>query len=106
MQRKLDHATFAVKRTAIKLLDVRIKMADHEDGRKLGYLTCVLFDTPQVVGFEWGGSFSCWQILVLYCVQFLHMQATGMVNDHTIDCFRYKRSRQVNKTSPTHLSEE
>ena len=52
MQRKLDRATFAVKRTVIELLDVRIKMAYHEDGRKFGYLTCVLFDTPQVVDFE------------------------------------------------------
>ena len=52
MQRKLDRATFAVKRTMIELLDVRIKMAYHEDGRKFGYLTCVLFDTPQVVDFE------------------------------------------------------
>ena len=52
MQRKLDRATFAVKRTVIELLDVRIKMAYHEDGRKFGYLSCVLFDTPQVVDFE------------------------------------------------------
>ncbi|MFT5567266.1 MAG: DNA-3-methyladenine glycosylase I, partial [Glaciecola sp.] len=31
-------------------------------------------------GFKFVGS------TVLYA----HMQATGMVNDHTLDCFRYK----------------
>jgi len=23
-------------------------------------------------------------------ISYAHMQATGMVNDHTVDCFRYK----------------
>jgi len=31
-------------------------------------------------GFKFVGSTIC----------YAHMQATGMVNDHTIDCFRYK----------------
>jgi DNA-3-methyladenine glycosylase I len=29
-------------------------------------------------------------------VVYAHMQATGMVNDHTIDCFRYKEINQAN----------
>lgn len=32
-------------------------------------------------GFRFVGSTIC----------YAHMQATGMVNDHTVDCFRYKR---------------
>ncbi len=34
-------------------------------------------------GFKFVGSTIC----------YAHMQATGMVNDHTINCFRYKESR-------------
>jgi DNA-3-methyladenine glycosylase I len=39
-------------------------------------------------GFKFVGS------TVIYA----HMQATGMVNDHTIDCFRYK---EINKSFPS-----
>lgn len=38
-------------------------------------------------GFKFVGSTICYAF----------MQATGMVNDHTVDCFRY---RQVGKTAP------
>ena len=27
-------------------------------------------------------------------IMYAHMQAIGMVNDHTIDCFRYKELRK------------
>ncbi len=30
-------------------------------------------------------------------VLYAHMQATGMVNDHTADCFRYKQINRLNK---------
>ena len=30
-------------------------------------------------------------------IVYAHMQATGMVNDHTIDCFRYKEVRNLSK---------
>jgi len=26
---------------------------------------------------------------------YAHMQATGMVNDHTVDCFRYKEISEI-----------
>lgn len=29
-------------------------------------------------------------------IMYAHMQAIGMVNDHTIDCFRYKELKKVN----------
>jgi len=36
-------------------------------------------------GFKFVGSTIC----------YAHMQATGMVNDHTIDCFRYKEISEI-----------
>jgi len=36
-------------------------------------------------GFRFVGSTIC----------YAHMQATGMVNDHTVDCFRIIRSRII-----------
>jgi len=36
-------------------------------------------------GFKFVGSVIC----------YAHMQATGMVNDHTVDCFRYEPIRQL-----------
>lgn len=36
-------------------------------------------------GFKFVGSVIC----------YAHMQATGMVNDHTVDCFRYQQIRQL-----------
>ena len=37
------------------------------------------------IGFKFVGSTIC----------YAHMQATGMVNDHTIDCFRYKEVNRL-----------
>ena len=31
-------------------------------------------------------------------VVYAHMQAVGMVNDHLVDCFRYRELRQHSKT--------
>ena len=28
-------------------------------------------------------------------IMYAHMQATGMVNDHTVDCFRHKECRKL-----------
>lgn len=36
-------------------------------------------------GFKFVGSTVC----------YAHMQATGMVNDHTVDCFRYKEIQEI-----------
>lgn len=36
-------------------------------------------------GFKFVGSVIC----------YAHMQATGMVNDHTVDCFRYQQIRRL-----------
>lgn len=33
-------------------------------------------------------------------IMYAHMQATGMVNDHTTDCFRYRQCQQLSKTRP------
>ena len=30
-------------------------------------------------------------------VMYAHMQATGMVNDHTVDCFRYRQVQKLSK---------
>jgi DNA-3-methyladenine glycosylase I len=38
-------------------------------------------------GFKFVGSTIC----------YAHMQATGMVNDHTIECFRYSQVRELHK---------
>lgn len=38
-------------------------------------------------GFKFAGS------TILYA----HMQATGMVNDHTVDCFRYREIKNLSK---------
>lgn len=38
-------------------------------------------------GFKFAGS------TILYA----HMQATGMVNDHTVDCFRYREIKRLGK---------
>ncbi len=52
LQKKLDQADFETRRYVIDLLAVRVKIAYHEDGRRFGYLTCLLFDEPQVVEFN------------------------------------------------------
>jgi DNA-3-methyladenine glycosylase I len=28
-------------------------------------------------------------------IMYAHMQATGMVNDHTVDCFRHRECQQM-----------
>ncbi len=33
-------------------------------------------------------------------IMYAHMQATGMVNDHTVDCFRYRECKELAR--PTH----
>jgi DNA-3-methyladenine glycosylase I len=30
-------------------------------------------------------------------IVYAHMQATGMVNDHTVECFRYKEIRKLSE---------
>ena len=39
----------------------------------------------QVHGFKFVGSTIC----------YAHMQATGMVNDHLVDCFRYRPVQEL-----------
>ncbi|MBM4207903.1 MAG: DNA-3-methyladenine glycosylase I [Gammaproteobacteria bacterium] len=39
-------------------------------------------------GFKFVGSVIC----------YAHMQATGMVNDHTVDCFRYEEIRRLGES--------
>ncbi len=41
-------------------------------------------------GFKFVGSTIC----------YAHMQATGMVNDHTVDCFRYKEVAALSQPQP------
>jgi DNA-3-methyladenine glycosylase I len=33
-------------------------------------------------------------------IMYAHMQATGMVNDHTTDCFRYRKCKQMSVKKP------
>jgi DNA-3-methyladenine glycosylase I len=33
-------------------------------------------------------------------IMYAHMQATGMVNDHTTDCFRYRECKQMSVNKP------
>jgi 3-methyladenine DNA glycosylase Tag len=40
---------------------------------------------------------ACWKA-GLGTVVYAHMQAVGMVNDHLVDCFRYRQLRQNWKT--------
>jgi DNA-3-methyladenine glycosylase I len=38
-------------------------------------------------GFKFFGTTIC----------YAHMQATGMVNDHVVDCFRYKQVKRLGR---------
>jgi len=51
LARKLDRATFETKRQVIELLDVRVTL-DKVDGRRVGWLMCVLLDQPVAVELD------------------------------------------------------
>lgn len=51
LSRKLDRATFETKRQVIELLDVRVTL-DKVDGRRVGWLMCVLLDKPVAVDLD------------------------------------------------------
>lgn len=52
LARKLDRAAFATKRQVIELLDVRVTLGRREDGRRIGWLLCVLLDKPLAVDLD------------------------------------------------------
>lgn len=50
--RKIERATFVVKRQVIDILDVRAKFGRHENGQRFAWITSLLSPRPELVEFD------------------------------------------------------
>ena len=64
---------------------IQNRWQQHQDIPASTHLSDLISRDIKKRGFKFVGS------VIVYA----HMQATGMVNDHTVDCFRYEQIRQL-----------